>query len=276
MNGEAGAAEVPVRTTSTAGLPPVEPRLSGRRVLILGAGQMDDLADGAGRLGIGRATSVLLGREGAIVACLDRELGRAEATIAAVEAAGGEAIALAGDATEEDDVKRALAEAAERIGQLDGLVLNVGVVAGGPLEETDYGDLTRTLRTNVGSPFLGLKYGLPALREGGAVVIVSALAAVKVGPTPLPYDASKAALAALLRQGARYGERLGVRVNMVVPGAISTPMAANAFGGPHPLTWGREGSPWEVAEAIAFLLGEQSAYVNATDLVVDGGLLALH
>ncbi|MDQ6853678.1 MAG: SDR family oxidoreductase, partial [Actinomycetota bacterium] len=159
---------------------------------------------------------------------------------------------------------------------LDGLVLNVGAALGATLEATELAELNQAWRINVASQFLGLKHGLAVLDRGGAVVMISAIAALRIGPTPLPYDLTKAALGPLLHHGARSGEPRGVRVNMVLPGAIATPMAQRLFGSDHGLGWGREGTAWETAYAVLFLLSDEASYVNATTVIVDGGLTAIH
>lgn len=251
--------------------------MSGRRVLVVGAGQDESGTGAADPLpGNGRAISLLLAREGAAVACADRDLSRARATAQMIVREGGHAVAVAADATDEADVQRMLGEAADQLRGIDGLVLNVGAARGGKLETTEVSELLWTLQTNVVSQFLGLKHGLPVLEQGGSVVMISAIAALRIGPTPLPYDLSKAALAPLLRHGARSGEPIGVRVNMVLPGAIATPMAQRVFGGAHALEWGREGTAWETAYAVLFLLSDEASYVNATTLIVDGGMTAIH
>lgn len=243
----------------------------------MGAGQEDaELAANNKVPGNGRAISELLAREGAAVACADLSHERAAATERAVAAAGGRGVTLSGDASDERDVVRIFDEAANALGGLDGLVLNVGVARGGTLEETEIAELDACWRVNVTAQFLGLKYGVPRLERGGAIVMMSAIAALVIGPTPLPYDVTKAALAPLLRHGARSGEPAGVRVNMVLPGAIDTPMARKLWPDGHTLSWGREGTAWETAHAVAFLLSAESSYVNATTLVVDGGLTAIH
>ncbi len=246
-------------------------------MLVMGAGQDDTgLGSEPAPPGNGRAISQLLAREGAAVACADLEVSRATATVQLIERDGGRAVAIGGDATDEAGVQRILDLAGTALGGLDGLVLNVGAALGATLEGTDLADLNRVWRINVVSQFLGLKHGLPVLDRGGAVVMISAIAALRIGPTPLPYDVTKAALGPLLHHGARSGERCGVRVNMVLPGAIATPMAQKLFAGGHGLAWGREGTAWETAYAVLFLLSDEASYVNATTLVVDGALTAIH
>lgn len=269
--------DIPVRTAAMLGEAPGRSRLMGRRVLVMGAGQEEGApGERPPEPGNGRAISQLLAREGAAVACADLNSGRATATAQLIERAGGRAVPLAGDASDETGVRAIVSAAVAELDGLDGLVLNVGAARGATLEETKLSDLNDVWRINVVSQFLGLKHGLPALDRGGAVVMISAIAALRIGPTPLPYDVTKAALGPLLHHGARAGEPLGVRVNMVLPGAIATPMAKRTFGGPHDLDWGREGTAWETAYAVLFLLSAEASYVNGTTLVVDGALTAIH
>lgn len=267
----------PVRTAATLGTGPARNRLAGRSVLVMGAGQEEAPSPaGTPQPGNGRAISQLLAREGAEVACADLDEGRAAATAQLIQDAGGRAVAIAGDATDDGGVRSILETAAAKLSGLDGLVLNVGAIVGATLEQTELSDLDTAWRINVVSQFLGLKHGIPALERGGSVVMISAVAALRIGPTPLPYDVTKAALGPLLHHGARAGEPYGVRVNMVLPGAIATPMAVRAFGGPHDLDWGREGTAWETAHAVLFLLSDDASYVNAAGLVVDGALSSIH
>lgn len=269
--------ETPIEVAATRGSAPAYGRMQDRRVLVMGAGQ-DDAGIAAPDLpiGNGRAICALLAREGAAVACADLNAERAAATADAVTREGGRAVALAGDASDEADVARLFEEAVAALDGLDGLVLNVGAARGDTLERTEPGDLDTCWRINVGSQFLGLKQGVARVERGGSIVMMSAIAALRVGPTPLPYDVTKAALTPLLHHGARSGEPAGVRVNMVLPGAIDTPMARKLWPGGHDLGWGREGTAWETAHAVAFLLSAEASYVNATTLIVDGGLTAIH
>lgn len=269
--------DVPPTRPTTGGILPGRGTLSGRRVLVIGAGQDASGLDPATTpAGIGRAISVVAAREGAAVACVGLDLASAEATATAIEQEGGTAVAIVGDATDADDVQRMLAEARDALGGLDGLSLNVGGTMGGTLEQTTVEQMRRAWDVNVITAFLGLKHGLPVLDRGGSVVITSAIAALRIGITALSYDLTKTALLPLMKHGARSGEPLGVRVNMVLPGAVDTPLVRRTWHGPPKLGWGRAGSAWEVGHAVAFLLSDDSSYVNATGLVVDGGLTALH
>lgn len=269
--------DVPPTKPTTVGSSPGRCSLTGRHVLVIGAGQNAlGLDPSVTPPGIGRAISAVAATEGAAVACADLDRANAEETAASITQAGGTAVGIAGDASNPDDVQRMLAQARDELGGLDGLCLNVGVSIGGALEQTSLEQMRRAWEINVLSAFLGLQHGLPALDRGSSVVITSAIAAGRIGFAPMPYDLTKAALLPLMKHGARSGEALGVRVNMVLPGAIDTPLVRKFLQGPPNLGWGRGGSAWEVGRATAFLLSDDASYINATGLVVDGGLTAIH
>jgi NAD(P)-dependent dehydrogenase (short-subunit alcohol dehydrogenase family) len=173
-------------------------------------------------------------------------------------------------------------EAANRLAGLDGLVLNVGIALGPGLEGTSPEDWDRTLAVNVRSHFLACRAALPVLQDGSSIVFISSAAGLRPGSGSPSYDSSKAALFGLCRHVAREGAPRRVRANVVVPGLIDTPLGRDASGqNPNreriaarvPL--GRQGTPWEVAYATAFLLSGESSYITGQAIVVDGGLTVL-
>jgi NAD(P)-dependent dehydrogenase (short-subunit alcohol dehydrogenase family) len=249
-------------------------RLAGRRILVVGGGQQDHgLEDPP--IGNGRAMSVLFAREGAAVAVADIDRSSAEATAGLVRAEGGEAAVLVGDAANEEQAASLSAEASEALGGLDGLVLNVGIAAGFLLRGTSAEEWDRVMAVNLRSQFLGCKHGLAAMRGGGSIVLVGSVASREVLPYPA-YGASKAALESLCRQAAVEGAP-DVRVNLLAPGLIDTPLGRMASS-LSPLREqvkipaGRQGTAWEVAYAALFLLSDEASYVTGHSLVVDGGL----
>lgn len=256
-------------------------RMEGRRAVVVGAGQeLYGLPPTEAPMGNGRATALLLAAEGAAVGCADRVPERAAETVAMVEEAGGRAVALSADASLDADVVAMLDEAVAAHGGLDALVLNVGI--GGPLglEATDVEAWDRVFAVNVRAHFLCLKHGLPRMDDGGAAVLVSSVAGTRPGSRIPAYDASKAALGGLARHAALEGERRGIRVNVVVPGLIDTPIGRAASRArpsrtARRLPLGRQGTAWEVAHAILFLLSGDASYVNGQQLYVDGGLSTL-
>ena len=249
-------------------------RLAGRRILIVGGGQQDYGLDDP-PVGNGRAMSVLFAREGAAVAVADIDQASAESTAELVRSEGAQAVSIAADAADEQDVGRTLDEAKSGLGGLDGIVLNVGVAGGLGLQGTTVEDWDRVMAVNARAHFLGLKHGIPALADGGSIVLTGSLASRETMPSPA-YAASKAALEALVRNGAVEGAP-SVRVNLLIPGLIDTPLGRLATKlAPQrakvriPLD--RQGTPWEVASAALFLMSDESSYMTGQGLVVDGGL----
>jgi NAD(P)-dependent dehydrogenase (short-subunit alcohol dehydrogenase family) len=249
-------------------------RLAGRRILVVGGGQNDYGLDDP-PVGNGRAMSVLFAREGAAVAVSDVEEATAEATAELVRAEGADAVSIGADAAAESEVVRTIEEARSALGGLDGIVLNVGVGGGFGLQGTTVEDWDRVMAVNARAHFLGLKHGLPALAEGGSIVLTGSLASRETMPSPA-YAASKAALEALVRNGAIEGAP-SVRVNLLIPGLIDTPLGRIATKlapkrAEVRIPLDRQGTPWEVAYAALFLMSDESSYMTGQSLVIDGGL----
>jgi len=250
-------------------------RLEGRRILVVGAGQEDHGIEDP-PIGNGRAMSVLFGREGAAVAVADLNADSAEATAELVRAEGATAEVVAADAADAQASEEMFDSAAEALGGLDGVVMNLGIGAGFGIGGTSAEDWDRVMAVNLRSHFLGCKHGLAAMREdGGAIVLVGSIASREVMPFPA-YAASKAALESLCRQSAVEGAPT-VRTNLLIPGLIDTSLGRLAsqlspLREQVRIPAGRQGTAWEVAAAGLFLISDESSYVTGQSLVVDGGL----
>lgn len=252
-------------------------RLKGRRILVVGGGSQA-AGDPDAPPSNGRAISVLAAREGATVAVADRVEAAAIETLAHAREAGGAATAIVADVARPADCERIVVEAAEAMDGIDGIVLNVGIgIAGLGLEGTDVEAWDKVLAVNLRSHFLITRRAIGMLPEGASIVFISSLAGVRAGSFLPAYDSSKAGLIGLCRHVALEGARRGVRANVVAPGLIDTPLGRMASKGRSsrertPIPLGRQGTAWEVARAVVFLLSDDASYITGETLMVDGGL----
>jgi NAD(P)-dependent dehydrogenase (short-subunit alcohol dehydrogenase family) len=237
--------------------------------------------------GIGRATALRFAAEGALVAALDRSAEGLAATVAAIVAAGGQALALPADITQPVAARAAVEQALAAWGRLDVVFNGVGASGrrhgDGPVDACSEEGWDWTLATNLTSMFLICKYSLPALLEArGAIVNVSSVLGLVGGDEDFAthaYAASKGGIIALSRAMASYYAPRGVRVNVIAPGLIATPMSQRAQDDPHigarlpqlqPLT-GAMGAPEDIAAAAAYLASDDACFVTGAVLTVDGG-----
>jgi NAD(P)-dependent dehydrogenase (short-subunit alcohol dehydrogenase family) len=254
-------------------------RLRDRRVLIVGAGQ-DDHGEEDPPMGNGRAITLLCAREGAAVAAADRDQASVEETVRRAVAEGGAATAVVADVSRPEDIDRMVADAVAALDGLDGVVYNVGVGGRMGLDGIEPDDWDRVMAVNLRGAALVAKAALASLADGGSIVFISSVAGITPGSRIPAYDASKAGLGALMRHTALEGARRGVRANVVAPGLMDTPLGrAASRGRPSrgrtPVPLGRQGTGWETAYAVLFLLSDESEYITGQTLVVDGGLTAL-
>jgi NAD(P)-dependent dehydrogenase (short-subunit alcohol dehydrogenase family) len=238
-----------------------------------------------GTRGIGRATALLCAREGWSVALnYIQDSAAADATAREVRAAGGHAATLRGDVALEAEVVSMFDEAQSKLGPIDGVVINAGIVASSmPLADMDSARLKRMFEVNVYGAYLCARESARRLSKdrgghGGSVVLVSSAASRLGSPFEyVDYAGSKAAIDTLTIGLAKELAQQGVRVNAVRPGVIETdihasggqPDRAKRLGAAIPM--GRAGRPEEVAEAIVWLLGDGASYTTGAILDVAGG-----
>jgi len=163
------------------------------------------------------------------------------------------------------------------VGGLDGLALNVGISSGLSLRKMTVEAWDRDYAVSVRSHMLFAQKALEMMSPGGAIILMSSMASQRGNGRNPGYESSKAAQIALSRAIARAGEEKGVRCNVIAPGFMDTPMGRDASRrrADRALTvpFGRQGTGWEVAYAALFLISNESSYINAHTLFMDGGHL---
>lgn len=231
--------------------------------------------------GIGRATALLFAAEGAKIIAAARRQAELDALVAEIAEGGGEAVALAGDVTDEAYAKALVELAQGRFGGLDIAFNNAGAVgAMGPVSEMSRQAWKDVLDTNLTSAFLAAKHQIPALlaRGSGSLIFTSSFVGVTAGmPGMAAYAAAKAGLVGLTQVlAAEYG-REGIRVNALLPGGTDTPAATfktadeRAFvEGLHALK--RIAQPEEIARSALYLASDASSFTTGTALFADGGV----
>jgi NAD(P)-dependent dehydrogenase (short-subunit alcohol dehydrogenase family) len=191
--------------------------IAGRVALVTGAGA-----------GIGRATALRLGHEGAAVAVADVDEAGGEETVRGVEASGGRAAFVRTDVSSEGDVRAMVEHARAALGGVDILVNNAGIVSTPSFPDAEPSEWMRVLDVNLRGPMLATHYAIRVMRDdgGGAIVNVASLAGIGLGPHDAPdYAATKAALARFSAALAPLNARFGIRVNCICPDWVDTPMS---------------------------------------------------
>ena len=247
-------------------------RLADKIAIVTGAGSR-----GPG-VGNGKATAILMAREGARVLCVDAQKERAEETVALIRAERGEAAAFAADVTRRGECDGMVAEAVSRWGGLDILHNNVGVESRQMLMDTTEEEWDRVMAVDLKSMLLATQAAVPELerRGGGAVTCVSSIAALR-GAGRTAYAAAKAGVLGFVVSVALQLAPKRIRVNAIAPGTVWTPMVEDLGAEMrerrrHAIPLGTEGTAWDVGWAAVYLASAEARWVTGQTLVVDGGL----
>src|SRR4029077_13864458 len=241
-----------------------------------------------GASGIGRATALAMAREGARLAVADRTDASASATVELINAAGGQAIALGGDVTREDDVAGMVARTVSAFGQINCAFNNAGIAgravgpAGQRIHELSQTSFDAMLAVNLTGVFLCLKHEIKqmlAQGNGGAIVNTASIAGLIGLPTSGHYVAAKHGVVGLTKSTAIEYAQDGIRVNCVNPGYIKTPMTDDIMKTRYEeimakVPMHRLGSAEEIAEAVVWMCSDKASFMTGASHVVDGGFSA--
>jgi NAD(P)-dependent dehydrogenase (short-subunit alcohol dehydrogenase family) len=257
-------------------------RVEGKVAIVTGAGS----TPGPG-VATGRATAIVLAREGGHVLLADIRADRAQETLDLIEKEGGTAAVFEGDMTRAADCEGMVRAAVEAFGTLDILVNNIGMAIAGNVVDTTEADFNRILEISLGTAFLACKYAVPVMAEkgSGAIVNIGSISGFR-GGNYVGYSAAKGGVHALTVDMAYAHGRQGIRVNAVAPGHITTPLLyanqgqtagtefrqrlANASG-----LLGTEGNGWDVAWAATFLASDEARWITGVTLPVDSGVMSV-
>ena len=239
--------------------------------------------------GIGREAALRFAAEGSAVVAVDLPGDSLHETAQLVTAAGGRAIAVAADVTDEAQVAAYVAAAVAEFGGVDALLNNAGIEgAVAALTDTAVDAFDRVIAVNVRGVFLGMKHAAPAIiaRGGGAIVNVSSVAGLGGTPGIVAYGASKHAVIGMTKTAAMEFAPAKVRVNAICPSPVETRMMRALEAGMNPddpeavhammamsIPLGRYGEPSELGSVAAFLLSPAASYVSGSVVPVDGGMM---
>lgn len=230
-----------------------------------------------GASGIGLAVCKRLAAEGARIVVADYNQQNLNSAVPQIQAAGAPDVwGSACNVGREAEVEATVAGTLERYGRLDVVVNNAGLMQFKPLEELTGDDWLRILNVDLLGAFFFTKQAFLHMKPGGAIVNVSSIHAIETSPLVAPYAAAKAAMLSLNRSSALEGKAKGIRSNVILPGAIDTPMLwenPNVKSGAEVIDKADVGKPEDVAAIVAYLASDDAAFVQGAEIRVDGGRL---
>ena len=242
---------------------------------------------GAGS-GIGKAAALLLAREGAKIAAIDRSPDESQQTIDQIHQEGGEGTVTIADVSQPDQMEQAFRQIGEKFGRIDVVFANAGINGvWAAIDELTVEDWDKTIDTNLKGTFLTVKYAVPFLKQnGGAIVITASVNGTRIfsntGATA--YSCSKAAQVAFTKMVALELAKHKIRVNVICPGAITTNIGDSTQPidlekiqepvefpeGKIPLTDGDPGNADQVAQLVLFLVSDAASHISGTEVWIDG------
>ena len=252
----------------------MKPELHGKVGLVTG-----------GTSGIGRDASVLFAKAGAKVVVSGRREPEGKETVEMIRSSGGEALFVRCDVAKAADVSALVQKTVEKYGRLDVAFNNAGIEGNWiPIADQAEEDWDRTIDINLKGTWLCLKHEIQQMLKqgaGGAIVNMASVAGLMGAAGAATYCASKHGVIGLTKSAALETARSGIRVNVVCPAVIETPMGERIFGAPHMKKFalshhpiGRFGAPMEIAEAVVWMCSDRASFMTGQSLVLDGGMLS--
>jgi NAD(P)-dependent dehydrogenase (short-subunit alcohol dehydrogenase family) len=245
-----------------------------------------------GAMGMGKASCVLLAKEGAKVVIADINESEGKKVAGEIKANGGTAAFMFLDVGNEENWKKVVNDTVKLYGKLDILVNNAGITLPGNVEETTLENWRKLMNVNLEGVFLGIKYSIKAMKESnngyGSIINFASVDSHQSQPTLAAYDASKGAVRSLTKSAAVYLGKAGtyIRVNSIHPGFIWTPLqqayqealgrnakeAEEYMSKLQPLKL--QGMPEDIAYGVLYLASDESRFVTGSEMVIDGGILS--
>lgn len=234
--------------------------------------------------GIGRSSAELFAKEGASVVVADIDTAGGNKTLEIIKNNGGKGLFVKTDLTKEEEIKKLIDTTVTEFGGLNIIFNNAGITLAYSVVDTDDDIWKKTMDINLKAVYLGCKYAIPHMLEGGGVILNTAsVLAHTSSPGQAPYTASKSAVVGLSRQIAFDYAKHNIRANSICPGDTLTPMALKFFGekenpeeamkawADSRIPLGRFAQPEEIAKVALFLVSDEASYLTGQSIIVDGG-----